>query len=89
MGIVHPLHPPTMMQTLRRSPHSFFRPYDGDPTGLADRLMQLARNIDPRQVAINKRALKVAKPKGYVDGAVARAQVSTARVLAQARAATP
>lgn len=62
---------------------------NGDPTALADRLMQLARNIDPRQVATSKRRPKVAKPKGYVDGAVVRAQVSTARVLAQARAATP
>ena len=62
---------------------------NGDPAALADRLMQLARNIDPRQVATSKRGPKVAKPKGYVDGAIARAQVSTARALAQARAATP
>ena len=59
--------------------------YDGDPTTLADRLLQLARNIDPRQVATSKRGPKAAKPKGYVDGAVARAHVSTARVLAHAR----
>ena len=45
-------------------------------------------NIDPHQVATSKRRPKVAKPKEYVDGAIARAQVSTARVLAQARAAT-
>ena len=63
--------------------------YDGAPTALADRLLQLARNIDPRQVAISKRGPKAAMPKGYVDGAVARAHVSTARVLATARAATP
>ncbi len=55
--------------------------YDGDPTSLADRLLQLARNIDPRQVATSKRGPKVTKPKRYVDGAIARAHVSTARVL--------
>jgi hypothetical protein len=63
--------------------------YDGDPTGLADRLLQLARNINPRQVATSKRRPKAAKHKGYVDGATARAQIATARLLAQARAATP
>jgi len=63
--------------------------YDGDPTALADRLLRLARNIDPRQIAVSKRRPKVTKPKPYVDGAIARAHVATARVLAQARAATP
>ncbi len=63
--------------------------YDGDPTSLADRLLHLARNIDPRQVATSKRGPKITKPKGYVDGALARAHVSTARVLARAREATP
>ncbi len=63
--------------------------YDGDPTALADRLLRLARNIDPRQVATSKRGPKAAKPKGYVDGAIARAHVSTARVLTNARVATP
>jgi len=70
-------------------PPEQWRSYDGDPTGLADRLMQLARNVDPRQVATSKRGPKAAKHKGYVDGATARAHVATARVLAQARAATP
>jgi len=70
-------------------PPEQWRSSNGDPAALADRLLQLARNVDPRQVATSKRGPKVAKPKGYVDGAVARAQVSTARVLAQARAATP
>jgi len=55
---------------------------DGDPTSLADRLLQLARNSDPRQVATSKRGPKLIKPQGYVDGALARAHVSTARVLA-------
>jgi len=70
-------------------PPEQWRSYEGDPTALAERLLQLARNIDPRQVATSKRGPKVTKPKGYVDGAVARAHVSTARVLANARAATP
>ena len=63
--------------------------YDADPTRLADRLLQLARTIDPRQVATSRRGPKLGKPKGYVEGAVARARASTARVLAQPRAATP
>ncbi len=66
-------------------PPEQWRSYDGDPTALARRLLQLARNIDPRQVATSKRGPKIAAPKEYVDGAVARAHVSTARVLAQAR----
>ena len=63
--------------------------YDGDPASLADWLLRLARNIDPRQVATSKRGPKLVKPKGYVDGALARAHVSTARLLAQAQEATP
>jgi len=66
-------------------PPEQWRSYDGDPTALAERLLQLARNMDPSQVATSKRGPKVAAPKEYVDGAVARAHVSTARVLAQAR----
>ena len=69
-------------------PPEQWRSYEGDPTALADRLLQLARNVDPRQVATSKRGPKVAKPKGYVDAATARAHVATARLLAQARAAT-
>ena len=70
-------------------PPEQWRSYDGNPTALAERLLRLARNINPRQVATSKRGPKVTKPRGYVDGAVARAQVSTARVLAQARTARP
>ena len=70
-------------------PPEQWRSSNGDPAALADRLLQLARNIDPLQVATSKRRPKVAKPKGCVNGAVARAQVSTARGLAQAQAATP
>jgi len=59
------------------------------PQALAQRLLRLACRISPRQVATSKRGPKIDKPKGYVDGATARAHVSTARVLAKARAARP
>jgi len=57
-----------------------------DPAGLAQDLLRLARNINPRQVATSKRGPKIAKPKGYVDGKTARAHVATARLLEQAKA---
>ena len=63
--------------------------HQADPVRLAERLLRLARNIDPRQVAISKRKSKPKTPKGYVDGKTARAHVATARVLAQAKAGTP
>ncbi len=56
-----------------------------DPAGLAQHLLRLARNINPRQIATSKRGPKIAKPKGYVDGKTARAHVATARLLAQAK----
>ena len=56
-----------------------------DPSAVAERLRQLARPIDPKQVAIRKRKPKRTQPKGYVDGKTARAHVATARVLAQSR----
>ncbi len=59
--------------------------HDGDPTTLADRLLRLARDIDPRQGVTSKRGPKITKIRGYVDGAITHAQVSTARVLAQAQ----
>ncbi len=59
---------------------------DADPAGLAQHLLRLARNINPRQVATSKRGPKTAKPKGYVDGKTARAHVATARLLEQAKA---
>ena len=58
---------------------------EADPAGLAQHLLRLARTINPRQVATSKRALKTAKPKGYVDGKIARTHVATARLLAQAK----
>jgi IS4 transposase len=59
---------------------------EADPVLLAERLLQLARRIDPRRVAASKRGPKIHKPKPYVDSATARAHTSTARVLAHARA---
>lgn len=54
-------------------------------SSLADRLLQLARRIRPKSIATSKRAAKAKKPKGYVDGATARAHVATARVMAKAK----
>jgi IS4 transposase len=59
--------------------------HEADPSRLAERLLQLAHHIDPRQVSTSKRKPKPKTPKGYVDGQTARAHVATARVLAQAR----
>ena len=56
---------------------------------LAERLLRLARRILPKQVATSKRGPKIDKPKGYVDGSIARSHVSTARVIKQARVARP
>jgi len=56
---------------------------------LAQTLLRLARRILPKQVATSKRGPKLDKPKGYVDGSIARSHVSTARVLKQARAGRP
>ncbi len=56
---------------------------EADPAGLAQHLLRLARNINPRQVATSKRGPKAAKPKGYLDGKTARAHVATARLLAK------
>jgi hypothetical protein len=56
-----------------------------DPVCLAERLLTLARRINPSQVATSKRKPKPKIPKGYVDGRTARAHVATARILAQAK----
>lgn len=53
----------------------------GDAGRLLKRLLRLASRMSPKQLATSKRKPKVAQTKGYVDGAVARAHVSTARVL--------
>jgi hypothetical protein len=58
--------------------------HTADPSRLVERLLCLARHINPRQVATSKRKPKPKAPKGYVDAKTARAHVATARVLAQA-----
>lgn len=59
--------------------------HEADPAHLAERLLQLARHIDPKRVATSKRKPTPRTPKDYVDSKTARAHVATARVLAQAR----
>jgi IS4 transposase len=59
--------------------------HEAAPSRLAERLLRLARNIDPHQVAASKRKPKPKTPKSYVDSRTVRAHVATARVLAQAR----
>ncbi len=56
-----------------------------DPAGLAQRLLRLARTINPKQIATSKRAPKTAKPKSDVDGKTARKHVATARLLASGK----
>lgn len=56
---------------------------------VAQRLLRLASRISPKPVLTSKRGPKIDRPRGYVDGSIARAHVSTARVLKQARAARP
>jgi IS4 transposase len=58
---------------------------EADPRRLVERLLCLARHINPRQVATSKRKPKPKSPKGYVDAKTARSHVATARVLAQPR----
>lgn len=48
---------------------------------LAQRLLALARNILPKQVAKNPRGPKVPKPKTWVKGTAVHAHISTDRVL--------
>ena len=67
------------------SPECWLPWHGADPGRLAERLLHLARHINPRQGATSKCKPKLSKPKGYVDGKTARAHVATARVLAQAK----
>ncbi len=60
---------------------------EGGLAGLVERLLQLARHVDPKRVAASKRGPKPKVPKGYVDGKTARAHVATARVMAKAKLA--
>jgi hypothetical protein len=67
-------------------PPEAWPPWDAvSPSGLAARLLGLARHINPRQVATSKRKPKPKTAKGYVDGKTARTHIATARVLTQAR----
>lgn len=56
------------------------------PCQLMDRLLRLAARLKPRQLATSKRAPKQQAPKGFVDGALARSHVATARVIKAGRA---
>lgn len=66
-------------------PECWPSPHEADPAHLAERLLSLARRIDPLQVATSRRKPKPKTPKGYVDGRTARSHVATARILAQAK----
>jgi len=62
---------------------------DDDPGQLLEHLLLLAKRMSPKQLATSKRKPKAAQAKGYVDSSVARAHVSTARVLKQTAAKRP
>jgi IS4 transposase len=56
--------------------------YDALPTPqLADTLLQVAAKVDPRAMRKHPRGPKKPKKRGYVDGAIARRHVATARIL--------
>ena len=57
--------------------------------GLAQHLLALARNIQPKAVAKSKRGPKVPKPKEWLEGKAANAHVSTDRVLKAAKIKRP
>ena len=52
---------------------------------LAQRLTELARNIQPKQIAKSTRGPKVPKPKAWVQGTTVHAHVSTDRVIKAAK----
>lgn len=56
---------------------------DDDPRQLVEHLLQLARRMNPKQLATSSKP-KVVQVKGYVAGSIARSHASTARVLKQA-----
>lgn len=56
---------------------------------LAQRLLELARNIQPKQVAKSPRGPKVPKPKTWVQGTAVNAHVSTDRVIKAAKTKRP
>ncbi|MFK3565401.1 IS4 family transposase, partial [Pseudomonas sp. M3] len=53
------------------------------------RLLELARNIQPRQVAKSPRGPKVLKAKAWVQGTAVHAHVSTDRVIKAAKTKRP
>lgn len=76
----------TMLRLL--PPERLPRP-DGAAGALLERLLRLAGRMSPTQLATSKRKPKTVHAKGYVDGAIARAHVSTDRVLKRAAGKRP
>jgi Transposase DDE domain len=58
---------------------------DAEAAAIASKLLELGRRVDPFQVRTRKRGPKAPKSAPYVDGAVARAHHSTARLLKRAK----
>jgi len=69
-------------------PHEWSHWSDATPEFIAGKLLELARCVDPAQVRTSKRGPKTRKPAPYVEGAVARAHHSTARLLKRAKDGT-
>lgn len=66
-------------------PDEWSRWSDATPDVIARKLLELARGIDPAQVRICTRGPKTRKPAPYVEGAIARAHHSAARLLKRAK----
>lgn len=73
---------------LRILPTQHWHREHADPSLLAQHLLILAARMSPRQLATSRRKPKSNRPKGYVEGSLARTHVSTSRVLKQAAAKT-
>ena len=56
-----------------------------DPTALAERLLALARRIDPQRIATSPRGPKRKAAKPYIVADQARAHLATARLLAKTK----
>ena len=74
---------------LRLIPSEYLPSAGDDPRQLVERLLRLGSRMSPKQLAASKRKPKSAQAKGYVEGAIARSHVSTARVLKQAAGRRP
>ncbi|WP_454866387.1 IS4 family transposase [Pseudomonas umsongensis] len=68
---------------------SDYLPLQSTSETLAQRLLALARNIKPKQVAKSIRGPKVPKPKEWLEGKAVHAHVSTDRVLKAAKVKRP